>query len=169
MLRRDLLKAAAIGLATNLLAEATSEAQAQADDRMGPALAEFKDKLYAMWREAGTGDELWYASFDGSKWSAPARIFGRGTSAAPSLAVFRDKLYAAWKGMHSDQTLWYASFDGSKWSGQARIPGASSAGPHLSVFGDKLYAAWKGMNTDQTLWYASFDGSKWSGQALLSR
>jgi hypothetical protein len=168
--RRDTLKAAAIGL----LAGATSEAQAaDPGNRMGPALAEFKGKLYAIWRGAGTDDQLWYASFDGSKWAAPARIGGVGTSAAPSLAVFRDKLYAAWKGRRTEQTLWFASFDGLKWSGRARIPGgSSSAGPWLSVFRDKLYAAWKGMNTDQILWYASFDGSKWqmapSGQAKVA-
>ncbi len=53
---------------------------------MGPALAEYAvisrivlhptAKLYAMWKGANTDQRLWYASFDGTTWSAQATIPG---------------------------------------------------------------------------------------------
>jgi hypothetical protein len=168
MPRRDVLMAAGATLATSLLAGATAEAQTQAADAVssiGPAISEFSGKLYAVWKDASDGG-LWYASFDGSKWSAEARIPRVASSAAPSLAVFGNKLYAAWKGSNTDQRLWYASFDGLKWSPQAQIPGAaSSSGPAFSVFNSKLYAVWKGAGSSVGLSSASFDGSTWSSIA----
>jgi hypothetical protein len=87
---------------------------------IGPSLATFQNKIYAAWRgdiyaacEGDSGDQrLWYASFDGSKWSTQAQIPSVASSIGPSLAVFDNKLYASWKGEGSDQSLWYASFDG---------------------------------------------------------
>jgi hypothetical protein len=164
VLRRRVLMAAGASLATGLL-EATARAQTQAPavvSNIGPAIAEFNGKLYAVWKDE-TDSGLWYASFDGSKWSAPARIPKVASSAGPSLAVFDNKLYAAWKGNNTDQRLWYASFDGSKWSPQAQISGAaSSSGPALSVFNGKLYALWTNSGPDVGPTCAAFDGSAWS-------
>ncbi len=166
MLRRNVLVAAGAGLATSLLEAATAQGQTPATDAaggIGPAISQFKGKLYAVWKGAGTNTGLWYASFDGSKWSEAARIPKVGSSAGPSLATFNNKLYAAWKGMNADQRLWYASFDGSQWSPQAQIPGATSnIGPALSVFNSKLYAVWTGSGADGEFLCAAFDGSKWS-------
>jgi hypothetical protein len=131
-------------------------------------LGAFGGKLYAAWKGSSNDQSLWYASFDGARWSAQAQIPGVASSVGPSLSVFVGNLYAAWKGAANDQSLWYASFDGSRWSAQARIPGvASSVGPSLCAFGGNLYAAWKGSSSDQSLWYASFDGARWSAQAQI--
>jgi hypothetical protein len=168
LLRRDVLMAAGTSLATSLLEGATAQAQTQTQtpdvvSSAGPAISEFKGKLYAVWRDPGTDSGLWYASFDGSNWSAKARIPKVASSAGPSLAAFGNKLYAAWKGMNTDQRLWYASFDSLKWSPQAQIPdAASSSGPALSVFNRQLLAVWKNLGADVGLSSASFDGSTWS-------
>jgi hypothetical protein len=125
-------------------------------------MSEFNGKLYAAWKDANDAG-LWYASFDGSKWSAEARIPNVASSSGPSLAVFGNKLYAAWKGRGADQRLWYVSFDGLKWSPQAQIPGATSgSAPALSVFNGKLYVVWKSSGADIGISCASFDGSTWS-------
>ena len=139
---------------------------------IGPSLAFFQNKLYAAWKGMGDDQSIWYATFDGLKWSRQAHPNPPDTpniasSIGPSLAVFQNQLYAAW--INTDQSLWYASFDGSNWSKTAPIPNvASSIGPSLAVFQNKLYAAWKGEENDQNLWYASFDGLNWSTQAHLS-
>jgi hypothetical protein len=164
MLRRDVFMAGGASLAISLLAVATAKAQTQASDivsSVSPAISEFKGKLYAVWKDAGS--DLWYASFDGTKWSAEARIPKVASSASPSLAAFGNKLYAAWKGKNTDQRLWCASFDGLEWSPQAQIlDAASNSGPALSVFNRKLYAVWKGSGADVGFSCAAFDGSTWS-------
>jgi hypothetical protein len=114
------------------------------------------------------GTCVYYASFDGSKWSAQTQMSGVSSSVGPALCAFKSKLYATWKGVSNDQGLYYASFDGSKWSAQTRISGvASSIGPVLATFGGALYAMWKGESNDQRPYYASFDGEAWSSQKTL--
>ena len=128
----------------------------------------FGNDLVAVWRGFGTDQLLYYSSFDGSNWSAPANIPGVSSSIGPSLAVFNGGLYAAWKGFATDSLLYYSSFDGSSWAPQEMIPGVSSSiGPSLAVFNGRLYAAWKGFDTDEQLWYSSFDGSSWAPQAQI--
>jgi hypothetical protein len=41
---------------------------------------------------------LYYASFDGSKWSAQTQIPGVASGIGPALSEFNGKLYAMWKG-----------------------------------------------------------------------
>jgi len=163
ILRRNLLVGAGAGVAAGVLSGTAAQAQTlDVVSNIGPAISELKGKLYAVWKDAGNDAGLWYSSFDGSKWSAPARIRKAETSAAPSLATFGNKLYLVWKGRNIDLRLWYASFDGSEWSPQAQIAGAASqSAPALSVFNGKLYAMWKGSG-DVGFSFAAFDGSTWS-------
>jgi hypothetical protein len=171
--RRDLIKGASAGVMLNTLAAAAAAAQSptlspEIPNSVGPATAEFNGKLYAAWKGLGSDDRLWYASFDGTKWSAQAAISNATSSVGPSLAAFGNQLYAAWKGDGTDQRLWYATFDGINWSAQVQIPtAASSTGPTLSVFNNRLYAMWQGYGTDTKLHYASFDGTKWMAQAAV--
>ena len=131
--------------------------------QLGPSLASFNGKLYSAWKGENSDQGIYYASYDGTKWSAQTNIAGVGTSVGPALATFNSKLYAVWKGENSDQGIYYASFDGTKWSAQTNIAGVgTSIGPALAEFNGKLYAMWKGENTDVSLWDAYFDGTKWS-------
>jgi len=167
--RRDLLVATAAGFAAGVLDAAVAAAQTPAPDvagGMAPSTAAFNGKLFAVWREPGADSSLWYAAFDGTQWTAKARIPRAASSAGPAVAAFGNRLYAAWKGRNEDQRLWYASFDGAAWSPQAQIPGAaSSGGPSLGVFDRKLYAVWKASAADAAFASASFDGTTWSGTA----
>jgi hypothetical protein len=126
--------------------------------------------LFAAW--ADSDEQLWYSTFDGSSWAAPAQIPGH-SSVGPSLAAGQSGLYAAWKGSDGDQGLYYSSYDGSSWAPQAQISGvASPVGPSLAVAEEfavdpPLYAAWAGTDSDEQLWYSSFDGSSWAAQAQI--
>jgi len=127
-------------------------------------IAAFGTDLVAAWKGFGADQSLWYSSFDGSNWSAPAKIPNVGSSWGPSLAEFNGRLYAAWRGTGADQSLWYSSFDGSSWAPQAQVPVGlgSSIGPSLAVFNGRLYAAYKGADNDTNIGYTSFDGSTWA-------
>jgi len=50
---------------------------------VGPALCEYNGKLYAMWKGVGNDVRLFFASFDGSKWSAQAKVPGNTGQDAP--------------------------------------------------------------------------------------
>ncbi len=171
MLRREVLKSTGAGLATSLLAATSAAAQTLPPPPVagvGPAISQFNGTLYAAWKGLGSDDRLWYASFDGSKWSAQVQIPNATSSTSPALSVFGNNLYVAWKGDGTDQRLWYAAFDGSTWSAQTQIAGAASgAGPTLAVLNDKLYAMWMGTGTNNKLYYASFDGTKWGTHATV--
>jgi hypothetical protein len=85
--------------------------------------------LFAAWAGSDSDQQLWYSTFDGSSWAAPAQIPGE-SSVGPSLAVGQGgTLYAAWQGSDSDQRLWYSSFNGSSWAAQAQVPGAQAQIP----------------------------------------
>ena len=64
----------------------------------GSVPAAFGNKLYAAWKGTNADQRLWYASFDGSKWSPQAQIPGAASSSGPALSVFNGKLYAVWTG-----------------------------------------------------------------------
>jgi hypothetical protein len=84
---------------------------------VGPSLATVGNKLYAVWKGAGTDERLWYASYDGSKWSgqtagsSQTQIPNAASSVGAAIAEFNGKLYAMCKGKDSDVTLYNASFD----------------------------------------------------------
>jgi hypothetical protein len=126
--------------------------------------------LVAAWKNV-FDQSLYFATFDGTEWSAQSQIGGVASSVGPSLATFNGRLYAIWKGEGSDESLYYAHYDGTTWSGQTpgskqtTIPGVgTSVGASLAGVGNKLYAVWKGEGSDESLYCAYYDGTTWSGQ-----
>ena len=43
---------------------------------VGPALAVFNNRLYAMWKGMNDDQRLWFSSFDGHSWASQATIPG---------------------------------------------------------------------------------------------
>ena len=160
VLTRLILRTLTIGLVGGSVAQAQSLAL-DPTSGVNPSTSWLNNKLYAVWKDPGSGGELEYAFFDGARWSLQAQISQANSSVPPSLTSFKNKLYAAWKGKDADSRVWYSVFDGSHWSAQKQIPGPATLGaPALSVSGNKLYAVWKGVGV--ALSGASFDGSTWS-------
>jgi hypothetical protein len=138
---------------------------------VGPSLAVFNGVLYAAWRGAIADQGIYYASFDGSNWSAPNELPGGvQSSTGPSIVPFgTTKLYLIAKGLGSDERVFLGWFDaGMTWNGTygpiTEITCDSSIGLALSPFGTDLYAIWKGPDSDQRIYCGSFDGSNWSAQ-----
>jgi hypothetical protein len=137
---------------------------------IGPSLGVFNGTLYATWRGAIADQFIYYASFDGSRWSAPNRLPGaEQSSTGPSIAQFGSNLYVITKGSGADERLFLGWFDAEMtWhvaSGPiTEITCNSSIGAALSTFGNNLFAIWKGPDSDQQIYCGSFDGSNWSAQ-----
>ena len=103
-------------------------------------LTTYMGGLQAAWKGSDTDELLWYASFDGSSWSAPAVIPGASSSVGPALDIYNGLEYAAWKGSDGDQLLWYSSAGASGWAPQQVIPGAGSdVGPSLAQYNRLLW------------------------------
>nr|MDJ0719621.1 hypothetical protein [Prochloraceae cyanobacterium] len=124
--------------------------------------------------KAGQSNDIYYASFDGTRWTGDIRIDINGinpkTSSSPSSVVFNNKLYIVYKAGQSND-IYYASFDGTRWTGDIRIdinginPKTSSS-PSSVVFNSKLYIVYKaGQSND--IYYASFDGTRWTGDKKI--
>jgi hypothetical protein len=138
---------------------------------VGPSLAVFNGTLYAAWRGAIADQGIYYASFDGAKWSAPNNLPGTvQSSTGPSLAPFgTTKLYVIAKGLGADERLFFGWFDAEMTWNEAygpitEITCNSSIGAAFSPFGTELYAIWKGPDSDQRIYCGSFDGSNWGAQ-----
>lgn len=78
-----------------------------ATSNYGPALTQYKDKLYAAWRSSDS-NSLWWSSMNKDKsWQGPYKVDGVGSKYEPALAVFDGKLCAAWRGQDSDAAIYY--------------------------------------------------------------
>jgi hypothetical protein len=118
-----------------------------------PALAVLKDRLYAVWKGAGTDDTIYCAyTSDGENWpwdkgpKPRSPVADAHTSHGPALAAFKGRLYLAWKGADKDTGIyWSSSQDGKNWDQKKQVPrdAATSDRPALTVFKDRLYLAFK--------------------------
>jgi hypothetical protein len=135
-----------------------------------PALAAYDNKLFCMVRSGSSGEDLRWASFNGTAWSAFSPLGEAKSPSSPALAVHNGKLYS----LHRSQAgqLYWASFDGARWSGYALVPGnqRTFTAPALASYNGRLYCMVRGSNLffpTYDLYWASFDGATWSGFTQL--
>ncbi|MCL2045215.1 MAG: glycoside hydrolase [Oscillospiraceae bacterium] len=119
----------------------------------GPALAEFKGKLYMAYKGSGVDQRIWISTFDGNSWSAPKTIGdpswnppngqAYATASSPTLAVDENsgRLYMAWR--QTDSKIYFAWFNGTRWQNQIATGETSSHTPALASHNAYLYMAWK--------------------------
>jgi hypothetical protein len=135
----------------------------------GVTLATYGGKLYAAWDGSGSTSHLWYAAYNGTKWSAQAKVPSVVTNqnVVPALAEYNGALYVAWVG--TDSGVWYSAYNGSSWTPQAEVPLAKSDYPSalgLAAYGADLYVSWFGQSGGHA-WYSAYNGSSWTGQAKI--
>jgi hypothetical protein len=88
---------------------------------VGASLASVGNNLYAVWKGEGSDESLWYAFYDGTKWSgqtpgsSQTQIPGVGSSIGAAVAEFSGNLYAMCKGKDSDPSLYNAEFKNNSW------------------------------------------------------
>jgi len=134
----------------------------------GPALGQFRDRLYLAHRGRDGDESLWWAVYDAEEgWSGDQRFPQHLSKAAPALAAWDGHLYCVHRGAGDDAALWWTRWDGSQWSPDQRLPGHDAAeGPALAVYKDRLYCVHRG-TADQSLWWSSFNGTSWSAAERL--
>jgi hypothetical protein len=137
-----------------------------------PAFAEYDGLLYAAWQGQSSPYSIWYATYNGTSWSAETTVPRALTNyiSGPALAVFEGDLYVVWKGQSGPFHLYYSVFNGSQWTTTgAEIPHALTTGystPGLAGYDGRLYVSWAGQ-TGTGLWYTSFDGTTWASQSTV--
>ena len=152
----------------------------------GPALAQYRDRLYCVYR--GKGDDynmywMTYTSNDG--WNdgsaeddvpeneKPKQFPAHKTEQNAALVVYNDILYCIHRGGHNDEALWFCSFDIQKdtWTHDIRIDVKdvnSKWGPSAVVFNNKLYVFFASNKNGYEIAYVSWDGHTWSSFVTIS-
>jgi hypothetical protein len=154
----------------------------------GPALAQFRDRLYCVYRGKDDDTNMYwmhYTSADG--WSdgsaedkypddmRPKKFPAHQTTGVPTLVVFNDKLYCFHKGGKDDQSLWCCTLnpDRNSWSPDVKINAApdtsgynrtvnTNYGTAAAVFNNKLHLVFPEKNHKYLYHITSEDGSNWS-------
>ena len=137
------------------------------------ALSSFQGRLH-MVHLGESSNDLWYSTYDGSRWTPNVKIPGQKSKAAPSLAVWNNQLHMVHLG-DSSNAIWHSINKGNGWTVNVRIPGRSSDKvPALGrvpngPFAGRLHMVYK---TDaniepQSLWHAQFDGRQWQRSVMI--
>lgn len=99
-----------------------------------PALAVYRDTLYALYKGDGT-NALYTARFNGNSWDSDSRLPNHASQEGPALAVFQDRLDCVHRD-GSDQGLWWTRYDGTNWTTDSKLPNHYSLqGPALEPGG----------------------------------
>jgi hypothetical protein len=167
-MKRSILSLAA-GCCTFLLTFGLAGAQQvpQALTSAGPALATFDNLLYLAWAGAapvGTR-RTWFATFDGTSWSAQSRVADSFTIFAPALAVANKQLYLATTPPDTNGEIDLFVLDGATFMSNGTLCGGqtcaqTTAAPALIGNGADLYAAWTTPNDE--IQYAERVNGVWS-------
>ena len=137
------------------------------------AIAPFQGRLH-MVHLGESSNDLWYSTYDGSRWTPNEKILGQKSKVAPSLAVWNNQMHMVHLG-DSSNAIWHSINKGNGWTVNVRIPGRSSdKAPALGrvpngPFAGRLHMVYK---TDaniepQSLWHAQFDGRQWRRSAMI--
>jgi hypothetical protein len=143
-----------------------------AESSGAPALAQYDGDLYAMWIGQSSPTHLWYAAFNGKKWTKQAEVPSALTDqyTGVGLAAYKGSLYVAWEGKGlTPNRIFYSAFNGSTWTAEATVPSAltyENAYPALAAYDGSLYVEWYG-SSGTHVWYSAFNGTSWTPQAEI--
>ncbi|MGN9847174.1 hypothetical protein ACTMTI_54745 [Nonomuraea sp. H19] len=142
--------------------EGWSEDQRFVFSGSGPAVAEYKDRLYLAHRGDADDAGLWWTVYDVEEgWSAGQRFPGHVSDAGPALAAYDGQLYCVHRGSGDDSLFW-TRWDGADWTPDAKLPGhVSASSPALAAYDGQLYCVHRGSG-DDNLWWTRWDGANWS-------
>ncbi|WP_432096158.1 hypothetical protein [Streptomyces sp. bgisy100] len=138
-----------------------------------PALASYNGKLHLMIRRAKRfhpsfniyldSDDLHWATFDGTRWSAFTALPAKSTS-TPALAPFNNMLFAVHRSIADDGLYWTTLHTNNVWYTYQKFPsGKTGTAPALAAHNGKLYCAVRAAGAGQDLWEATAEGPSWSG------
>lgn len=140
-----------------------------------PGTCLYNNVLYVAYK-GWDSDELWFSSYDGTRWSGDQPIVIGGnlvqkSEHPPALCAFKGLMYMVHKAKSTNNII-LSSFDGTTWSGGRQIwigsedPKTSDA-LWTAVYRGAMYISYKGDSTNK-LYTASFDGTRWVGGEAIS-
>ncbi|MET9694712.1 hypothetical protein ABZY81_41015 [Streptomyces sp. NPDC006514] len=119
--------------------------------------------------KAYNSDDLWHATYDGTRWGSHSKLRAHQSARGPALAAFGGRLHLVHRGGGSDLNLYHATFDGSSWSDDIQLRAHQTASnPALAEYDGKLHLLHRG-GGDTYLYHAIFNGSSWSDDVKLPR
>lgn len=129
-----------------------------------PALAvDSRDRLHLAWTaNATTSRQVFYASYEGSRWSAAEKVSEtQGYSGFPSIAVdSRDRIHIAWYGFDGTYyQVYYRMRTSTGWGPQVAVTAESldATNPALAVDGaDVVHIVWYHINSRGTGFQVSY-------------
>ena len=127
-----------------------------------PALAAAASAAYLFWKGLGTDPRIFYATYNGTTWTAPQMVDGVGTSVGPvARAAFlgpvaTDTIWLAWKGKDTDTRVFYSSLGSNKqWSPQQPLAvAATNSRPALAAYDDVMFTGWSDAAGSGIFWGA---------------
>ena len=135
-----------------------------------PALAGWNDKLHAAWKGVEGDPHMWWAAFDGQRWSGQDSVPGDGGGDGPGLAALGDRLYMAYGPGVSDPMRW-TSYDGKSWTEPAYVRNpnpndpspCSTYNPALVAWPNALRMIWAdgSATANNNMYWSQLSGGAW--------
>ncbi|MGL4622232.1 MAG: DNA/RNA non-specific endonuclease [Chroococcidiopsis sp.] len=145
------------------------------------SLAVYKGVLCCVHEGQGSKGKgwLWYATFDGEKWSDDKKLPKHSTNGGGSLTVIGDRLYCLYEGNDGSGLMRYTYTedlsDEKNWSEDkelilsdddgAELKCKTSGPPGVTTYGDKSYWVHEGSGNDGVVW--SFNNKDLIDKAML--
>jgi len=131
------------------------------------------NQLVLIW--SATNHHLYYATYDGTSWSAPADQaipLGASTSTYYAIPIYdpsSEQIVLIWQDI-SNKNLYYSTYNGTTWStpDDNAIPLEASGAPTYpnnpiyDPSSEQVVLVW---NTNTLLYYSTFDGTSWTTPA----
>jgi len=84
--------------------------------------------LYVFHQGSGDNGQLWYFSFDGTKWYADRQVEHVGMTDSPSAIPWAGGISVFHQGSDNNGSLWYSYFDGTNWYPDTLVPNLGLSG-----------------------------------------
>lgn len=130
-----------------------------------PSAVVYKNKIYVFHR--GTNGALYYALYDGNKWSKDIAVpQSPKLNYSPNAVIYKDKVYIFHRDdVSTKKRLFYTVLNGDKFEGdhESGIHMKLTFQPGVTVYKDKIYILHHDSDKGHDLYFTSFDGeSKWT-------
>jgi len=153
---------------------------------IGPSLAVFQKRLYAVYKgEHADQRAFMISTSDGASWDTQKEITYSATSTGFALATFTppghaEKLFGACKGAQADVGIFVSSMDAQgNWDPPTQVftrvaetgvvqKSETSSSVALATINNVLFLAYKGKNTEDIYVIASSDGVSWGAAIRVS-
>jgi hypothetical protein len=126
-----------------------------------PDVSAQQGKIFVVWNDNSTGQDLIYFSKYDSLWSSPLPVSTTVGGNSPRVEAEDGNFYTIWQGVN---WIYYVKYD-SVWSEPLQIPGSNEGTfPDIDVKGNKMYVVWEKFDD---IYFSQYD-SVWAEPVNIS-